>query len=78
MCILLVDEMDNLLKVWDDSGIGAFIASVFILMEILGFVVCLKLQHCWMEENNPSLDQVSVCIYHQEHCLPIFSEALIV
>lgn len=66
------------LNVWDGSGIGAFIASLFVLMEILGFVACLELQHFLMEENNPSLDRVSVCIYHQKHCLPIFPEALVV
>lgn len=65
-------------NVWNDSEIGAFIASLLILMEILGFVAWLELQRCWMEKNNPSLDQVSVCIYHQKSCLPIFPETLIV
>lgn len=64
-------------NVWDDSGLGAFIASLFILMEILGFA-WLELQLCWMGKNNPSLDQVSVCIYHQKSCLPIFPETQIV
>ena len=69
---------EQFVNVWVDSGIGTFIASLSILMEILGLVAWLELKHCWMEKNNPSLDQVSVCIYHQKSCLPVFPKALIV
>lgn len=64
--LLWVDEMDELLMFGMTVELGLFITSVFILMEVLGFVDWLELQYCWMEKNNESWSGFSVHLSPEE------------